>query len=270
MHIFKYPIILLSLICLLTNCTSTGSNTPRSIDHEEAIIILGGEMGTKKDLIHITDYFRKNCKYDVYNISYKSRKGIDYCTDNLEKEINKLPLKRYKRVNFFCFILGGMALRNYLDHNSIDNLGNVVLIKGPLDENLAKVAVDVYPDPILKMVKGKTLFDLSKIVYKSFSDTKSNIGIIIEIEPNKLGDDLVKKLKKKQKKYEFETTYFHPDSLFSGYNDFMYQTLNHNEMYQNPQLYISEILNFFKTGTFGLSANRDKTEYSIKYFPKPI
>lgn len=253
----------------IINCTSTGSNKPRSIDHEEAIIILGGEMGTKKDLNHVTNYFRKNCNYDIYTIFYKSKKGIDQCSNNLKKELSKLPLDKYQKVNFFCFILGGMTLREYLNKNKIDNIGNIVLIKGPIEERLGKVAVSVYPDPVLKVVKGKTLFDLSKIVYNSFSDIDSKIGIIIETEPNKLANNLVKKQKKMYHKlsYSLDNTTFHPDSIFKGHSDFTYLTLDHNEMYQNPQLYLDNVIYFYRNGYFGELADRSLTDYSIQYFP---
>lgn len=252
---------------IFIGCSSSGSIKPESIKNKNAIIILGGEMGTKKDLHFVNNYFKNNCNYDIYTIFYKSKHGLDQCKSNLKKELELLPLKKYDKVNFFCFILGGMTLREYLNENEIQNLGNIVLIKGPLEEKLAQVAIDVYPDFLLKIVKGKTLFDLSKIVYKDFSDINSKIGIIIETEPNKLGKDLIKKQKAQLKSYTYEKTVFHQDSLFSGFDDYTYLALDHNEMYRNPHLYISSVVNFFEEGTFGKFADRSMSNYSLEFLP---
>lgn len=261
-------LILFSTILFISiGCSSTGSNIPRSIDHDEAIIILGGELGSPKDLAHVTKYFRENSDYDIYNIQYRSKKGIEYCSDNLNKKINKLPLEQYKKVNFFCFILGGITLREYLKKEELGNLGNIVLIRGPIEEKLAQVAIDVYPDFLIKAVKGKTLFDLSKNVYKDFGKVSNDIGIIIETKPNKLADKLVRKSMRGKRDIRYEMTHFHPDTLFVGHKDFTFLALDHNEMYQNPQMYLPAVINFIQNGTFGEYADRSQRFLTLNYFP---
>ena len=269
-------ITLITLSLVSFGYSSTGSQIPYPIDNDNAVIILGGELGSKKDLEHVTGYFKKNSNFDIYHIDFKVRGGIDACSKSLKDKMAKLPLNQYKKVNFFCFILGGVTLRAVLENETIENLGNIVLIRGPIEERLAKVAVEVYPKFLIKIVKGQTVLDLAKINFGGFPKVNSKIGLIIETKPNTLAEKLIKRVKKKlkkknkQKTFAYETTTFHPDSLHTTHQDFTYLALDHNQMYQNPQLYLQEVISFFNHGTFGKKADRSKVNSTIHFFPFSI
>ncbi len=236
----------------------------------EALLILGGELGKKKDLIDLEEYIAQRCNYDVINMDYRSKKGLDKCVKNLKKELIKINYEKYDKVNILCFILGGAVLKEYLTDEKIPNLGKLVVIRAPIEERISNIASYIYPNFLIRLTHGKTVIDLSTYDFNSINFPNVSTGLIIETKPNLLAQKIAKKLKKKAKDNPviYEKTIFNPDSIMKSFTDHMYVELDHNAMYVNPDMYVENVISFMVNKHFGLDADRDKTDLVKEIYPK--
>lgn len=255
--IFSYCICFDIAICDITN------------KKNEALIIMAGELGSRKEVDTLIEYFDRNCEYNVFNADWKDRTGLEDCYIKLKKRMSEINISKYDKVHFFSFILVGKLLRYYLQNDIPDNLGRIVLLRGPLEERILNISIDIYPNWILRMKYGKKIFEMAKIEYKDFGNIHADIGMIIETEPNELAKNIVKRIKEKYTGDDpkYTTTFFHPDSIMKGYKDFTYLAMDHNEMYTMPEKYIDLVITFIKNGTFNDITDRQKTNYTIDFFP---
>ncbi|MBN2521193.1 MAG: hypothetical protein JXB17_11845 [Bacteroidales bacterium] len=237
---------------------------------DEALIILGTEFAKKKDLINLIEYITERCNYDVIILDYYSKKGIDKCIKNLKKELIKINYQEYDKVNFLCFIPGGIILKEYLTNEKLQNLGKIVVMRAPIEERISNIASYIYPDFLIRLTHGKTVIDLSTYDFNNIYFPNISTGLIIETKQNLLAQKMAKKLKKKAKDDPviYEKIIFNPDSMMKSFTDHMYVELDHNAMYINPDMYVENVISFMVNKHFGINADRDKTDLVKEIYPK--
>lgn len=77
--------------------------------------------------IHLKQY-----GYDTLNIEYPSQsESVARLTKYIHRGLMKNKARKYKRVHFVAFSLGGLILRSYLARSRPDNLGRVVMLGTP-------------------------------------------------------------------------------------------------------------------------------------------
>jgi hypothetical protein len=220
------------------------------IDSDEALIIMGGFTATVAATEGAAAYFRKNGDYQVFNADFQSKDGLSICVHRFKQYLSEIEMGRYKKVHFFCYIMGGMVLSEFLKQESIPNLGRIVLDRGPLQEQVPIVTIKSYPDVFMRKIWGQTLFDLATTDYRSFANCNAEIGLIIETKPSKLVLFHINQVLNADK------LSFEPDTIMNGYKDYTYIPFDHDEMYSRIEEYGSLVRCFLKTGTFGENANR--------------
>ncbi len=229
----------------------------------EALVILGGISGIKekrenKKIIYFTEkHFKEKSGCDVYCFDYISDRSFNGSYDNFVKNLDTVKNKDYEKIHFFCFIYGGVILFKYLENNKLDNLGGIVLDRGPLEEKLSKaVGKKIGGKALLKFYGGNNIIEFSKLEYFKVPDNLKNvnIGIIIETKPGRLAKMFFKDIVKLSPNFE-------PGKIIERSDDFFYINLDHEEMYLKPDEYSDEVLYFLKNNKFSGNADRKLKDY---------
>ena len=214
----------------------------------EAIVILAG-LGSK---VHnerkIARYF-KDKGYDIYQPSYIYRKGIDKGVDKIERFSKKHALNSYKKVHFFCYIIGSWTFNRWHTKSSLKNIETVIYDRSPMQER-APYALMKDSKFIAGLVIGKVNDELANTPYPPLTNFKGKIGLLIETVPTKLI------LKHRKTAASLGPINWTVDSLRQAHTDYCYVSMNHDEMYTNIEKAGPEIWSFIKTGSFGEKANR--------------
>jgi len=232
---------------------------------EDLVIVLGGELGSRRDVHRVAKSFDQVEGFTAIPVFYRSRFGLNRCESNLKKKLAKIDYSSYEKVHFFCFILGGITLSAVFDEVKPSNIGHVVAVKGPIEEALPNLSPLVIPRWAIWLLYGSTITDIGKRGYNTFG-TNEPVGLIIETKPNPLGIAIQKRLLKKFGTVSFQSTHLEPDSLFTGWKDYRYIDLHHNDLYRYPSAYRDDAICFFKTGSFPQSADR-RFRSPLKFFP---
>lgn len=214
----------------------------------EAIVILAG-LGSK---VHnerkIANYF-KDKGYDIYQPSYIYRKGIDKGVDKIERFSKKHALSSYKKVHFFCYIIGSWTFNRWYNKSGLTNIETVIYDRSPLQERAPYVLMKDSKF-IARLVIGKVNDELANTPYSPLTNFKGKIGLLIETVPTKLI------LKHRKTATSLGPVNWAVDSLHQVHTDYFYVSMNHDEMYTHIEKAGPEILSFIKTGSFGEKVNR--------------
>jgi hypothetical protein len=223
---------------------------------KECVVILTGISGQKNQLKKIENFFKENYGYDAYSLDYIERKGFEETYKKLEVSLNNIKNLDYDKIHFFCYIYGGFQLLRYFEKNTMENLGNIVLDRGPIEESLAPVIRGKKLNLLLEIYGGKNLIEFSHYKYFSVPQYLYNkkIGLIIETKGTFFC--LFYKNDIKKKKPDFT-----PGKITQKYDDYFYIDLNHKQMYDKIDLFIDEINFFFKNGNFTENVNREIKDY---------
>lgn len=217
-------------------------------NEREAIVILVG-LGSK---VHnerkIAQHF-KNKGYDIYQPSYIYRKGIDKGVHKLTRFSAKHDLKSYKKVHFFCYIIGSWTFNRWYDKSGLANIETIIYDRSPLQER-APYSLKKDSRFIANLVIGKVNDELVTTPYPSLINFKGKIGILIETVPTKL----IRRHRKTAA--SLGPINWAVEALRQSHTDYCYIPVNHDEMYTDIEKTSPEILNFIKTGSFGEKANR--------------
>jgi hypothetical protein len=208
----------------------------------EAILILPGfgskVFGTKK----IAKFF-KNKGYDVYIPKYISRKSVEQSVENVDRFVLKYDLKEYKKLHVFSYIFGTWTINLWIKEHGKCNISTMVFDRSPLQERAPEALIK--DSPILaKVLFGDVMSDFCNTAYIPINDTAILKGIFIETYATRL----INKHKKTALKNGPVT--FNVQALNQPYTDFCYIPLNHDEMYQQIDVFGKEVLNFIKDGSF--------------------
>lgn len=214
----------------------------------EAIVILAG-LGSK---VHnerkIARYF-KDKGYDVYQPSYIYRKGIDKGVDKLDRFSKKHELNSYKKVHFFCYIIGSWTFNRWYNKSGLTNIATIVYDRSPLQERAPFVLMKDSKF-IARLVIGKVNHELATTPYPALTNFKGNIGLLIETLPTKLI------LRHRKTAASLGPVQWSVDSLHQQHSDYFYASVNHDEMYTAIEKTGTEVLGFMKNGKFGTQVNR--------------
>jgi hypothetical protein len=227
----------------------------RNIDSSEALLVVGGITGTRCMMRNVVRNLEKTVPYPVVNVTYKSRAGLQTCERNLRDQLEKLQLHNYRKVHFYCFIMGGYVLSRVLENYSIPNLGKVILDRSPFQEEVSIEAQDAFSIPIVKLVLGQTAVDIGTMNYNHIN--ADTIGLLIETKPGILARFLHNR--RVAHKCQGKVLSFNTSAILPEYDDAAYVYLSHTAMYSQIGSYTQLIKRFINTGKF----STDNTPQSI-------
>lgn len=149
---------------IFTHSSAFGNN-------QDAVILLHGLARTKASMSKIESYLDKK-DFMVVNMDYPSReKPIEILSKTVIPEALKICKKNNAdKIHFVTHSMGGILVRHYLAHNTIPNLGRIVMLSPP---NKGSEVVDKF--------KGLTLF---KWLY---GPAGQQLGTDPDSVPNQLG-----------------------------------------------------------------------------------
>jgi pimeloyl-ACP methyl ester carboxylesterase len=172
--------ILLLLFFLISIQCEKEPNASPGYKIDAYVVLLHGLRQSSKSMEKIEDSLLTQ-GYSVVNVDYPSTQHtIEYLAsvvlnDTLEQYINSLATK----VHFVTHSMGGIILRYYLKHNSLPNLGRVVMITPP---NQGSELVDLLKDrAVLARIYGPAAAQLSLeegSLVQSLGPVNFDLGII--------------------------------------------------------------------------------------------
>jgi hypothetical protein len=222
------------------------SKLPRA--QREAILVLPGfgskVFGTKK----IAKFF-KNKGFDIFIPRYISRKTVRKSIENLDKFIVKHELKEYKKLHVFSYIFGSWTINSWIKKYGSNNIATLIFDRSPLQERAPATLMKDMPF-ISKLIFGNVMRDFNNTPYLPANDSSIVKGIFIETFATKLI------YKHKSTAFEKGPVTFDVKALNQSFDDFCYLPLNHDEMYNQLDVFGNEVLHFIKNGQFSEQAKQ--------------
>ncbi len=255
-------ILLLSVLCFTASVLFAHhkdvvviENEKIPTDQKEAILILPGFGSKIHGVNDIKTYFSYK-GYDLFIPHYLGRDSLQQCVATVNTFIEKHRLLNYKKLHVFSYIAGSWVLNLWLSQHPVNNITSVVYDRSPLQERAPYVLVKDNP-LLIKMIAGKIMKNFSQTPYPSTANDAKHIGIIIENKATKLI------IKHKHSAISLGPVSFNKDSLYQPCDDYLYECINHDEMYYQFNKIGQEILYFFKKGTFSNSASHQPYVFDV-------
>ena len=186
---------------------------------------------------------------DLYAPTYISRGGLDDSRKNLQRFVREHRLDRYDRLHVFAFIAGAWTLNPLAEGHALPNLATVVYDRSPFQERAARIAAEKLR--LLTWLRfGSPVFELARTPYPPLSSARVNVALMVETTPT----SFIKRHAKTARGYGPFTFACH--EFMQRYDDCLYLSMNHDELYVRFAEVWPELLAFIRTGRFTRTANR--------------
>ena len=186
---------------------------------------------------------------DLYVSPFLTRSGLGTSGAKLERFIRENRLDRYERLHVFAFIAGAWTFNPLVERHALPNLATVVYDRSPFQERAPRIAADRLP--LLAWARyGSTLFDVARTPYPPLTAPGVKVAMMVESAPTpfiRKHDEDARRLGP----FAFDC-----DSLHQRYDDCLYLSMNHDELYVRFAEVWPEVLAFMRTRRFSEAANR--------------
>lgn len=245
---------LAAVICCLSSVACAGTIRPKTTPSKpatDAFVVLPGfgyGRGGEEAFRDLAPQMASD-GFDLYLPKFVSRSGLDESRERLRQFVRANHLERYKRVHVFAFIAGGWTFNPLADADLLPNLATVVYDRSPYQERAPLVAMRKLR--FLTWLKyGPVVFDVVKTAYAPLAADDVRVGLVVETTPTSFIKRFAAEANR-QGPYEFAC-----DAFTQRYDDCVYVSMNHNELYRGFAEVWPEVLAFIRTGRFTPTANR--------------
>jgi hypothetical protein len=186
---------------------------------------------------------------DLYVAPFVTRTGLDTSRAKLERFMREHRLDRYERLHVFAFIAGAWTLNPLIERRQPANLATIIYDRSPFQERAPRIAAAKLP--LLAWTRyGSTVFDVARSPYPPLSAPGVKVALMVESAPT----PFIRKHEKAARQYG--PFAFECDGFLQRYDDCMYLSLNHDELYDRFQDVWPEVLTFIRTSRFSDAADR--------------
>ena len=186
---------------------------------------------------------------ELFVPTYIARGGLAKSRSNLERFIREQRLDRYERLHVFAFIAGAWTFNPMVELSALPNLTTVVYDRSPYQERAPRIA-----DQALHFRAwlrfGSPLFDVARTPYPPLTAPHVKVGIAVETVPTAFVKDH-EQLARSYGPFHFECAAF-----VQRYDDCMYLSLSHDDLYEKFATVWPDLLAFIKQGHFTEAATR--------------
>ena len=209
----------------------------------EALVILPGITASPEKQAFVENYFRAHTDYDVYLPRLWQNLGIRGAARQLQRFMARHA--GYERVPFLTYISGGFILRCMLWRRPLPNIGRLVHVRGPIQEQVPGLVIKKHGRIAAFMIKGLMMFDLSAPWRNQlpFAATPHPQGLVIEQGVAKLAAELGLKPE------DFDRFRNAPEFKIPAADETWLAAESHDEVYTSKAL-LGRMAGFFKTGKF--------------------
>lgn len=236
------------LICVLTigviGCSSlpVWNDDDGPVGDRDIVVLLHGLGRSNAAMWSFANRLRESGFY-VKRVGYDSlRQTPQQILDQVAEQINACCAHQKNTVNFVGHSLGGLLIRDYLQHYKVDSLGRVVLMGTP---NQGTPLADYFKDTWLMKLAGPTAAQLGtdeKSFPKSIGEPYYPVGVIAGVsEPTSSNETILPG--------DDDGWVTIEANRLTGIHDFIIVRSGHSMMRYNSEVF-HQVVTFLKTGKF--------------------
>jgi hypothetical protein len=211
-----------------------------------ALVILVGVTATKQKCAHLGEFFAAADEYDVFVPSLPQRWGLKYCVRWLGRYMARtVAAARYERVDYLNYISGGLIFRHAVLGGGNFNVGRVVFIRGPVQEQVPAALVAKYGRFLAWLLFGKMVLELSTadLGAPPLPTACRDLGLIVERGVSRLAASLGLTADAQP------PDAWRPERLLPAAVDWRAVPESHDDVYSSPSM-LSLALGFLRDGKF--------------------
>jgi hypothetical protein len=186
---------------------------------------------------------------DLYVAPVVTRTGLGTSRAKLERFIRENRLDQYERLHVFAFLAGAWTLNPLVERHNLSNLVSVTYDRSPFQERAPSIAAAKLP-VLAWMRYGSTVFDVAREPYPALTAPNVKVALMVESTPTPF---ITRYADAAQQYGPFA---FACDSFHQRYDDCLYLSMNHNELYARFAEVWPELLTFIRRGHFSAAADR--------------
>ena len=214
--------------------------------NQDALIILPGITATPEKQAFLKGFFDASTTYDVFLPRLWQALGIHGSARQLHRFLRKrVNPPRYASIHFLAYISGGFILRAMLSRWPLANIGRLVHVRSPLQEQVPGLVISTYGRVAAFLLKGRMMFDLASRWKDElpFAKTGHGQGLILERGLSQAAAKLG------LKGSDFDAIRHSGKFVVPPVNETLVVPESHDEVYTSEAL-LSRVASFFKSGKF--------------------
>jgi hypothetical protein len=214
--------------------------------NRDALIILPGITATPAKRAFLKRFFDASTTYDVFLPRLWQALGIHGSARQLHRFLRtRVKSSRYTLVHFLTYISGGFILRAMLSRWPLANVGRLVHVRSPLQEQVPGLVISTYGRVAALLLKGRMMFDLAS-PWKDelpFAGSQHAQGLILERGLSRAAAKLG------VKDSDFDAIRHSDKFVVPPVHQTLVVPESHDEVYTSEAL-LGRMASFFKSGEF--------------------
>ena len=219
---------------------------PRRDVSRDALVILPGITATPAKQAFLKGFFDSYTGCDVFLPHLWQALGIHGSAWQLHRFLRKrVKPSKYASVHFLSYISGGFILRAAFLRWPLPNIGRLVHVRSPLQEQVPGLVISTYGRVAALLLKGRMMFDLAA-AWKDelpFARTGHGQGLILERGLSKMAAELG------LKDSDFDTIRDSGKFIVPPADETLLVPESHDEVYTSEAL-LGRVVSFIKSGRF--------------------